>query len=79
MTTIEWIIIAIAFAASMVPNGYLYWASMQNKAEAQEMMDYVCKANADFAEAALLLKYGAVLEAVETLEPYRHELVKDTE
>jgi hypothetical protein len=73
MSAAEWIFFSVAIAFNVIASWSFYLASMKSEKETAALKDYVRKANADFAEAAALLQYGAVQEAVELLRPYAHE------
>jgi len=73
MTTLEWILLSLIIAGGLGAQWYFYFMAQKFRREAREAYIKVRKANADFAEAAALLKYGAVQEAIELLAKYDRE------
>lgn len=73
MSVAEWTFFAVAIAFNVLASWSFYLASVKSERETKALKDYVRKANADFGEAAALLQYGAVQEAIELLKPYAIE------
>lgn len=51
-----------------------WWMTARNRAETADMLAEVRRCNDDFAEAAALMRYGAVDEAIELLHAHRERL-----
>lgn len=78
MSVVETAVILCALAANIAYNLYVSRAACKDRREAETMLREARKTNADFAEAALLVRYGAVDESIEMLAPYAQKRMTDT-